>query len=83
MGLAEPIPMRELAVTHFASRLRHATLLLQGDDDPTTPVAVARRLAAERPDIVEYAEFPAAGHIRAWNADPTRYEALIGAWLSH
>lgn len=82
VGLGEPIPMRELAVEHFARRLSHPILLIQGDDDPTTPVAVARRFEAQRPDIVEYAEFPGAGHIRSWNADPERYNALIGEWLT-
>lgn len=82
VGLGEPIPMRELAVQHFATRLRHPILMLHGDDDPTTPVEVARRFAAARPDIVQYAEFPGAGHIRAWNADPVRYDELITAWLA-
>jgi len=82
VGLGEPIPMRELAVRNFANRLTHPILLLQGDEDPTTPVEVARRFEAQRPDIVEYAEFPGAGHVRAWNADPARYDALIGEWLS-
>jgi pimeloyl-ACP methyl ester carboxylesterase len=82
VGLGEPIPMRELAVQNFAARISHSTLLLQGDDDPTTPVAVARWFAAERPDIVEYTEFPGAGHIRAWNSNADLYGATIAAWLS-
>jgi len=82
VGLGEPIPMRELAVQHFAKRIVHPVLLIQGDDDPTTPVRVARRFEEQRPDIVEYAEFPGAGHIRSWNADPERYDALIGEWLA-
>ncbi len=81
VGLGEPIPMRELAVQNFAQRLTHPILLIQGDDDPTTPVAVARRFEAIRPDLVEYAEFPGAGHIRNWNADEPRYYALIEDWL--
>lgn len=82
VGLHEPIPMRELAVRNFAKRLTHPILLIQGDGDPTTPVEVARRFEETRPDLVEYAEFPGAGHIRAWNADQARYDALIGEWLA-
>lgn len=82
IGLDAPIPLGELSVRGFAGRLSHPILLLQGDEDPTTPVAVARWFEEARPDLVEYAEFPGAGHIRAWNSDPSRYESLIGEWLS-
>ncbi|OJX64949.1 MAG: hypothetical protein BGO95_01165 [Micrococcales bacterium 73-13] len=81
IGLDEPIPLRELDALGFATRLAHPILLLQGDDDPTTPVDAARRFAAARPDLVRYEEFPGAGHVRAWNADPERYDALVTAWL--
>ncbi|MBO9577992.1 MAG: alpha/beta fold hydrolase [Microbacteriaceae bacterium] len=82
VGLGEPIPMRELAVQHFHRLIRHPVLLVQGDDDPTTPVSVARRFAAKRRDLVEYHEFPGAGHIRAWNADQPRYDAILTDWLA-
>ena len=82
VGLDAPIPLRELSVHGFADRLTHPILLLQGDDDPTTPVEVARWLEERRPDLVEYAEFPGAGHIRAWNADEERYGSLVREWLT-
>lgn len=82
VGLDAPIPLDELAVRNFATRITQPILLIQGDDDPTTPVEIARRFAEERPDIIEYAEFPGAGHVRAWNADPQRYDALVLEWLT-
>lgn len=82
IGLDSPIPLAELDVMRYAARLSHPILLLQGESDPTTPVEVARRFEERRPDIVEYAEFPGAGHIRPWNADPERYAALIVEWLT-
>jgi len=81
IGLDSPIPLGELSWRAYARRLAHPMLLIQGDDDPTTPVDVARRFEDARPDIIEYAEFPGAGHIRAWNADRERYDALVGEWF--
>jgi pimeloyl-ACP methyl ester carboxylesterase len=82
VGLDRPIPLIELTARRFAGRLSHPILLIQGDDDPTTPVALAREFEGMRPDLVEYAEFAGAGHVRAWNADSARYEALIEEWLT-
>lgn len=82
VGLDAPIPLGTLTAIDFAPRLTHPILLLQGDDDPTTPVEIAREFAAARPDLVELVEFPGAGHIRAWNADEERYARRIGEWLA-
>lgn len=82
VGLDAPIPLGDLSVRRYASRLSHPMLLIQGEDDPTTPVTLAREFEDLRPDIVEYAEFNGAGHVRAWNADPQRYETLIEQWLA-
>jgi len=82
VGLAEPIPLSELRAAGFAERLSTPALLIQGDDDPTTPVEAARALAAARPDLIEYAEFPGAGHVRCWNADEARYAGLLTDWLT-
>ena len=45
-------------------------LLIHGAIDPTVPVEQSRELAARRPDLVTYEEFPGARHTQAWNRDP-------------
>ncbi len=81
VGLGEPIPVAELRALGFADRLGVPILLIQGDADPTTPVGPARAFAAARPDLIEYVEFPGAGHVRNWNADRDRYDTAVTDWL--
>ena len=57
-------------------------LLFHGTADDTVPIWVAERFAEARPDIVTYVPFPEAGHVRSWNAFPSRYEQAVGAFLA-
>ena len=52
-------------------------LLFHGDDDRTVPVSTSDDFARARPDIVEYHRPEGVDHVRAWNADPERYEAAL------
>jgi pimeloyl-ACP methyl ester carboxylesterase len=51
-------------------------LVLHGDDDGTVPVTLSRELADADGDV-RLEEFPAAGHVEAWNSDPARYDRLV------
>lgn len=66
-----------LDVTRRADHLLTPRLVIVGTSDTTNPIAPARRLASARPDIVTLLEFPGAGHVRAWNVDPARYERAV------
>jgi hypothetical protein len=57
-------------------------LILHGADDARIYPATSRALAAARPDLVTLVEFPDAGHVLSWNADPGRYEAEVTAFLA-
>ena len=72
-------------------RLRHIdrpetftrpTLLIHGDADETVPVELARTLAELAPDTVEYEEFPGGAHVRNWNTDVDRHEAVVRRFLA-
>ena len=56
-------------------------LLFHGTRDGTIPVSQSDRLAAARPDLVEYHRVEGAKHIRAWNLDPEKYEAAVEAFI--
>ncbi|KDN82488.1 alpha/beta fold hydrolase [Kitasatospora cheerisanensis] len=58
------------------------TLLLQSPDDPITPWAPARRLAAEREDLVSLHSVPHAQHAALWNADPAGYTEALRRFLT-
>lgn len=63
-----------------AGRFDVPILVLHGEDDERIPVEGSRLLAEARPDLVILATFPGAGD--AWNADPARYEDVVGAFLA-
>lgn len=56
-------------------------LLFHGDNDRTVPVSTSDDFARFRPEVVEYHRFVGVDHVRAWNADPGRYEAAVDAFL--
>ena len=56
-------------------------LLFHGTRDGTIPVSQSDRLAAARPDLVEYHRIEGAKHIRTWNIDPEKYEAAVEAFI--
>ena len=57
-------------------------LLIHGAADTTVPITVAERFAEARPDIVRFHRFEDAGHVRAWNSFPGRYEQAVNAFLT-
>ena len=65
----------------YAAEFRVPMLLLQGTDDPVTPVADARAFAA-RNRSVQLVEFPDAGHADEWQSDPLRYNLAVGSFLA-
>lgn len=56
-------------------------LLFHGDVDRTIPVDLSDRIAEMRPDLVTYVRVPGAGHVRAWNIDPSRYLETVKTFV--
>ena len=65
-----------------ADELDVPILLLYGVDDTFVPPEDSEQLAAERPDIATAEGFDGAQHVRPWNVEPERYEALVDEFLA-
>jgi len=57
-------------------------LVIHGTDDDTVPLRSSQELAAARPDLVQIAIVPGAGHVRSWNVSATTYEATVINFLA-
>ncbi|PDQ35134.1 MAG: hypothetical protein B5766_07375 [Candidatus Lumbricidophila eiseniae] len=80
-GLADPINVGALNAAECADQLTVPILLLHSEDDGFVPIGGARRLAAARPDLVDFQVFTRARHAKLANDDPARWERLIREWL--
>ena len=56
-------------------------LLMHSEDEGYVPIDGSRRLAAARPDLVEFEVFAGARHTKLWNHDPARWTRLVRGWL--
>jgi uncharacterized protein len=68
---------RELDYATGTAHLSAPILLFHGDADRVIPVALSDRFAAALGDAVTYVRVANAGHVRAWNLEPERYEAAV------
>lgn len=82
IGLPGTIPLRDLDWIARAREMAVPTLILHGADDDSAPLAVSRKLAALRPDLVQLEIFD-AHHTMTWNCDRKRWRSTVAAWLSH
>ncbi len=57
------------------------TLVIRNGADETIDPDQSDRFSSRRPDLVRLENFETAGHNRAWNVDPERYEGLVIDWL--
>ncbi|MGW7101967.1 alpha/beta hydrolase [Streptomyces sp. NPDC054838] len=62
--------------------LRMPVLIFHGPDDTLAPWGPARRLAADRPDLVTLKPVPGAPHGAMWNAAPEEYEETLRRFLT-
>lgn len=82
VGIRESV---DLARTDWVTRgdeLRHRMLVLHSEDDDVVPIAPSRRLAERRPDLVTLEEWQVAKHCKEWNTETTRWETLVGEFLT-
>ncbi len=80
-GMAAPIAVEELDPIARADELRVPILLMHSIDDGFVPIDGSRRLAAARPDLVQFEVFEGARHTKLWNHDPERWSSLVRGWL--
>ncbi len=80
-GMAAPISVEELDPVARAGELDVPILLMHSVDDGFVPIDGSRRLAAARPDLVEFEVFEGARHTKLWNHDPRRWSGLVRGWL--
>ena len=78
------VPTATLAPIDFAGRLPAdlPVVVIVGGNDRRAPPRETRELAENTPRLVEFVEFPGAGHVSLLKADPTRYEAALDRLLS-
>ena len=55
--------------------------VIHGTDDLTVSIDTSRRLADDRPDLVELVEVPGAEHVQSWNIDRATYERSVVEFL--
>lgn len=73
-GLQDPIDLAQLDWMSRASEINKRTLVLHGQQDPSTPFRVSQQVADLRPDVVHIVSFDTAGHSHEWNVDTERWE---------
>ena len=80
-GVAAPIDVDDLDPVARADEFTVPMLLMHSLDDGFVPIDGSRRLAAARPDLIEFEEFVGARHTKLWNHDPERWNSLVRGWL--
>lgn len=76
------INMLSLRPEELAKHIDVPTLILASPDDRYVPWDGARRIAAARPDLVQFVSVPGAGHVRLWNVDPDAWEQRVKTFVS-
>ena len=63
------------------SWLRIPTLVFHGTQDTRVPLSTSRTLRRDHPKLVHLQVIAGAGHVEAWNQDPTAYDQALRAFL--
>jgi dienelactone hydrolase len=80
-GILYDLDWGELDYVDRAGLLATPMLVFHQTGDPTVPVAISEALAAARADLVTFERFAGDGHVQSWNADRSRYEQALRAFL--
>lgn len=68
-------------ITTKPGSIKQPTLIIHNADDTSVPQSGSVRVAKAQPQLVNFVDFGAGGHIRAWNHDPQGYEKLVSSFL--
>lgn len=80
-GLAAPVDLKSMDWVSRAVELRTPTLIIHSIDDDFVPYGPTAELARRNPEMVEFEPFSHARHTKEFNVDPSRWEAVVDAWL--
>ena len=64
-----------------SSWLTVPTLVFHGEKDSRVPLSTSATLAADHPRLVTLRTVKGAGHVEAWNDDPTAYDEALRTFL--
>lgn len=82
VGAEQPL---DLATTRWqvrADELDRPILLIHSRDDDVVPVGASVTLAGLRPDVVRFEPWEDARHVKEWNVDPDRWNAVVADFVS-
>ncbi|GAB49401.1 alpha/beta hydrolase family protein [Mobilicoccus pelagius] len=82
VGAEQPV---DLALTRWqvrADELDRPVLLIHSRDDDVVPVGASAALAELRPDVVRFEPWDDARHVKEWNVDPDRWNAVVTDFVS-
>jgi pimeloyl-ACP methyl ester carboxylesterase len=82
VGVHESVDVAKTDWVARAGELRHRTLLIHSLDDEFVPSGPSERLAAARPDLVQFEPWQVARHTKEWNTEPQRWESLVREFVS-
>jgi len=81
-GLNAAVDATKLGLAKLNNDELTATLLLHSTDDHYVPIAPARKIAIDNPDLVQLVEFTGGGHVKEWNSNPKLWAEAIEEWLA-
>jgi pimeloyl-ACP methyl ester carboxylesterase len=82
VGVHEAVDVAKTDWVARAGELRHRTLLIHSLDDEFVPSGPSERMAAARPDLVQFEPWRIARHTKEWNTEPQRWESLVREFVS-
>lgn len=82
IGVNESVDLRLTNWVARSDEVNHRMLIIHSVDDDVVPYGPSAALAHARPDIVRWERWQVARHVREWNTDPERWEALVRDFLS-
>lgn len=76
------VDWNEVDYLHQSEWVDVPTLVFHGDLDPKVPLSTSRALRAGHPHLVKLVTVHGAGHVEAWNVDPTAYDRALREFLA-
>ncbi|MGH9657823.1 MAG: alpha/beta hydrolase [Bryobacteraceae bacterium] len=78
--LVYSVPLDRVSPEDAVAASLAPVLLINGSQDPNTPIRHARRIASRRPGVTVW-EIDGAGHTGAWAAAPAEFERRVVEWF--
>lgn len=76
------VDMQEVDYPNMVGLITVPTLVIQGEDDETTPLLATDHFVAAFPEHITYVRVPGADHVLSWNVDPQKYDDAVRDFLT-